>query len=40
VIARGAVSVAAPANQPWGARAAYLRGPGRLKFEIEGPLLA
>jgi len=40
VIARGAVSVAAPADQPWGTRAAYLRGPGRLKFEIEGPLLA
>jgi predicted enzyme related to lactoylglutathione lyase len=38
VIARGAVSLEAPANQPWGARAAYLRGPGSLKFEIEGPL--
>jgi hypothetical protein len=39
VIARGAESVAAPMNQPWGTRAAYLRGPGRLKFEIEGPLI-
>jgi uncharacterized glyoxalase superfamily protein PhnB len=38
VIGRGAVSLEAPANQPWGVRAAYLRGPGRLKFEIEGPL--
>ena len=27
----------APSNRPWGARAAYLQGPGRLKFEIEGP---
>lgn len=38
VIDRGAVSWEAPANRPWGARAAYLRGPGSLKFEIEGPL--
>ena len=38
VIARGAVPLEAPANQPWGVRAAYLRGPGSLKFEIEGPL--
>jgi hypothetical protein len=38
VIARGAVGVEAPANQAWGTRAAYVRGPGRLKFEIEGPL--
>jgi hypothetical protein len=37
-IARGAVALEAPTNQPWGVRAAYLRGPGRLKFEIEGPL--
>lgn len=37
-MARGAVSLEAPANQPWGVRAAYLRGPGGLKFEIEGPL--
>jgi catechol 2,3-dioxygenase-like lactoylglutathione lyase family enzyme len=38
VIARGAVPLEAPANRPWGARAAYLQGPGSLKFEIEGPL--
>jgi hypothetical protein len=38
VIQRGAVSLEAPANQPWGVRAAYVRGPRRLKFEIEGPL--
>ena len=38
VIQRGAVDLEAPANQPWGVRAAYLRGPGRLTFEIEGPL--
>ncbi len=38
VIARGAEPLEAPEDRPWGARAAYLRGPGRLKFEIEGPL--
>ena len=38
VIQRGAVPLEAPGNRPWGARAAYVRGPGNLKFEIEGPL--
>lgn len=38
VLERGAVTLEAPANRPWGMRAAYLQGPGRLKFEIEGPL--
>jgi uncharacterized glyoxalase superfamily protein PhnB len=38
VVQRGAVPLEAPANRPWGMRAAYLRGPGGLKFEIEGPL--
>jgi len=38
VIARGAVPLEAPANRTWGVRAAYLQGPGGLKFEIEGPL--
>jgi catechol 2,3-dioxygenase-like lactoylglutathione lyase family enzyme len=35
---RGAVALDPPANQPWGVRAAYIQGPGRLKFEIEGPI--
>ena len=39
VVARGARSLAAPANQPWGTRAAYLKGPGGLIFEIEGPVV-
>ena len=38
VVGRGAMSLAVPANQRWGTRAAYVRGPGRLTFEIEGPL--
>jgi hypothetical protein len=38
VIQRGALPLEAPANRPWGVRAAYLWGPGSLKFEIEGPL--
>jgi catechol 2,3-dioxygenase-like lactoylglutathione lyase family enzyme len=38
VVGRGAVSLEAPENKPWGIRCAYIQGPGRLKFEIEGPL--
>lgn len=38
VIERGAVGLEAPADRPWGVRAAYIRGPGSLKFEIEAPL--
>lgn len=37
VVARGATVLEAPANKPWGVRAAYIQGPGQLKFEIEGP---
>lgn len=25
-------------NKPWGVRTAYFKGPGELKFEIEGPI--
>ena len=35
VVKRGAVPVDPPANRPWGTRAAYLRGPGAVTFEIE-----
>ncbi|MCI0402276.1 MAG: VOC family protein [Acidobacteria bacterium] len=35
VIAKGAVSEEAPSDRPWGARTAYVRGPGGLRFEIE-----
>jgi predicted enzyme related to lactoylglutathione lyase len=37
VVARGATVLEAPANKAWGVRAAYIQGPGQLKFEIEGP---
>jgi catechol 2,3-dioxygenase-like lactoylglutathione lyase family enzyme len=35
---RGAETLEAPADRPWGVRAAYLRGPGRITFEIEQDL--
>jgi len=35
VVARGAATLEAPVDQPWGARAAYLKGPGGLTIEIE-----
>lgn len=37
VLERGAVAIEPPSNKPWGVRAAYIQGPGRLRFEIEGP---
>ena len=38
VVERGAVPLEPPSNRIWGVRGAYIQGPGRLKFEIEGPL--
>ena len=38
VVERGAVALEPPTNKPWGVRTAYFRGPGELKFEIEGPV--
>ena len=38
VIERGAIALESPANRGWGVRAAYFKGPGELKFEIEGPI--
>jgi catechol 2,3-dioxygenase-like lactoylglutathione lyase family enzyme len=35
VIARGGVALEKPTDRPWGVRAAYVQGPGALKFEIE-----
>jgi catechol 2,3-dioxygenase-like lactoylglutathione lyase family enzyme len=35
---RGAVSIEAPSDRPSGFREAYLRGPGALTLEIDGPL--
>ncbi len=38
VVARGAVVLEEPSDRPWGVRAAYLKGPGGLTFEIEQAL--
>ena len=38
LLARGAESSSAPADQPWGSRVAYLKGPGRITLELEQPL--
>jgi catechol 2,3-dioxygenase-like lactoylglutathione lyase family enzyme len=38
VIGRGAISEEAPSDKPWGARTAYIKGPGGLRFEIEQAL--
>jgi catechol 2,3-dioxygenase-like lactoylglutathione lyase family enzyme len=38
VIDRGAVALDPPTNKEWGVRAAYFKGPGALKCEIEGPV--
>jgi catechol 2,3-dioxygenase-like lactoylglutathione lyase family enzyme len=35
VTARGAETIEAPQDRPWGARSAYLKGPGALTIEIE-----
>ena len=37
-VGRGAICLQSPENKPWGIRSAYIQGPGRLRFEIEGPL--
>lgn len=38
LVGRGAVSLEAPNDKPYGVRGAYLQGPGSLKIELEGPL--
>ena len=38
VVERGAEVLEQPSDKPWGVRAAYIKGPGQLKFEIEGPV--
>jgi catechol 2,3-dioxygenase-like lactoylglutathione lyase family enzyme len=35
---RGAEGLEEPADRPWGARTAYIQGPGRLRFELEQAL--
>jgi len=39
VVERGAAIIEPPTNKPWGVRTAYFKGPGELRFEIEGPLV-
>lgn len=38
LIGRGAVSLEAPNDKPYGVRGAYIKGPGLLTIELEGPL--
>lgn len=38
VVERGAAVVEPPTDKAWGVRTAYFKGPGELKFEIEGPI--
>jgi len=38
VVKRGAIAIEPPTNKKWGVRTAYFKGPGELKFEIEGPI--
>ena len=38
LVSRGAVSLEVPNDKPYGVRSAYLKGPGSLKIELEGPL--
>ena len=39
LVERGAIVIEPPTNKNWGVRTAYLKGPGELKFEIEGPIV-
>ncbi|HEY0158288.1 MAG TPA: hypothetical protein VGF28_13480 [Thermoanaerobaculia bacterium] len=32
---RGGVALSAPSDLPWNVRAAYIQGPGAIRFEIE-----
>lgn len=38
VVERGATVLEPPADKTWGVRAAYVKGPGALTVEIEGPV--
>jgi len=37
LVERGALALEPPTDREWGVRTAYIQGPGKLKFEIEGP---
>ena len=38
VVQRGATIIEPPTDKLWGVRTAYFKGPGELRFEIEGPI--
>jgi catechol 2,3-dioxygenase-like lactoylglutathione lyase family enzyme len=38
LVGRAAVSLAVPSDKPYGVRGAYIKGPGSLTIELEGPL--
>lgn len=38
LVGRGAVSLEAPNDKPYGVRGAYIKGPGSLTIELEAPL--
>jgi predicted enzyme related to lactoylglutathione lyase len=40
ITGRGAVVIEKPEDRPWGVRAAYLQGPGRMVVELEQQLPA
>jgi uncharacterized glyoxalase superfamily protein PhnB len=35
LMSRGAITLEAPQDRPWGTRSAYLRGPGSITIELE-----
>jgi hypothetical protein len=35
LVERGATILEGPTDRPWGARTAYIQGPGELRFELE-----
>jgi hypothetical protein len=35
LVGRGAITLEAPQDRPWGARSAYLKGPGGITIELE-----
>ena len=39
VISKGATVIEKPSDKPWGVRAAYIKGPGKITLEIEQLLL-
>ena len=38
LLERGAIALQPPTDKDWGVRTAYVKGPGELRLEIEGPI--